>query len=117
MLYDPASINRFGQSTVIIPIEVIDEIGSFNRDMSELGQNARAVAACLDEFRSRGRLGEGVKLDNGGLLMVYCGQAEDYLSRQGLQLSNAVENRILNLAVHLNEKDPEQPTIIISKSS
>ena len=58
LLYDPHAYTRFGDNTVIIPIEVIEELGSFNRDMSELGRNARHVAQLLDELRSTGRLGE-----------------------------------------------------------
>ena len=66
LLHDPNSLLNFEDNSVLIPIEVIEEIDRFKRESSELGQNARAVSRMLDSFRGEGRLSEGVKLPNGG---------------------------------------------------
>ena len=43
LLYDPNAINIFADNTVIIPLEVIEQLDTFKRDITELGNNARAV--------------------------------------------------------------------------
>src|SRR5205085_12180788 len=70
LLHDPNSILNFQENTVLIPIDVIEEIDRFKREPSELGQNARAVSRCLDELRAKGRLSEGVPLSTGGRLRI-----------------------------------------------
>ena len=62
LLHDPNSILNFEENTVLIPIDVIEEIDGFKRESSELGQNARSVSRCLDDLRAKGRLSEGVTL-------------------------------------------------------
>lgn len=115
LLYDPNAIFCFDDNTLIIPIEVIEELDGFKRDMTDLGQNARRAALTLDQLRRQGKLGEGVALPKGGLLRVHAGRSENYLANSGLSGSK-VDNRLLNLAIELNETDPEVPTIIVSKS-
>ena len=70
LLHDPNSILNFEENTVLIPIDVIEEIDRFKREPSELGQNARSVSRCLDELRAKGRLSEGVPLSTGGRLRI-----------------------------------------------
>src|ERR1051325_7655239 len=70
LLHDPNSILNFQENTVLIPIDVIEEIDRFKREPSELGQNARSVSRCLDDLRAKGRLSEGVPLSNGGRLRI-----------------------------------------------
>ena len=65
LLHDPNSMLSFEENSVLIPIEVIEEIDRFKRESSELGQNARTVSRMLDSFRDEGRLSEGVKLPTG----------------------------------------------------
>ncbi|MGH7977427.1 MAG: PIN domain-containing protein, partial [Limisphaerales bacterium] len=43
LLHDPNSLLCFHENSVLIPIEVIEEIDRFKRESSELGQNARQV--------------------------------------------------------------------------
>src|ERR1700759_3174571 len=70
LLHDPNSLLNFADNSVLIPIEVIEEIDRFKRESSELGQNARTVSRMLDGLRGEGSLSEGVKLPNGGRLKV-----------------------------------------------
>lgn len=69
LLHDPNSLLSFQENSVLIPIEVIEEIDRFKRESSELGQNARAVSRQLDGLRAQGHLSEGVPLPNGGRLL------------------------------------------------
>ncbi len=115
LLHDPLAIFNFSDNRVIIPIEVIEEVDGFKREMSELGRNSRYVARLLDDLRERGNLGEGVCLENGGMLRIVCGQIETDLRRLGLHVSNRGDNRILSLAIDLQQQGDRDQTIVVSK--
>ena len=70
LLHDPNSLLRFKDNTVLIPIEVIEEMDRFKRESTELGQNARTVSRALDALRAKGHLNKGVTLENGGKLRI-----------------------------------------------
>lgn len=116
LLYDPNAINLFADNNVLIPLDVIEQLDTFKRDITELGNNARSVIQQLDLLRQGAKLGEGVALSTGGMLRVCAGDFQNMLANTGLVLSSSVDNRILNLAVYLHEHDSEHPTIIVTKS-
>ncbi len=70
LLHNPAAITAFADNDVVLPIEVIEELDIFKKDNDEKGRNARTAIRALDELRERGRLGEGVPLENGGSLKI-----------------------------------------------
>lgn len=70
LLHDPRSMFSFADNNIIIPIYAVEEIDTFKKELSELGQNARQVSRYLDELRSAGSLAEGVALESGGTLRV-----------------------------------------------
>ena len=70
LLHDPNCILSFEENTVLIPIEVIEEIDRFKRESTERGANARTISRTLDGLRIQGRLSEGVGLPNGGRLRI-----------------------------------------------
>src|SRR3954453_12244708 len=106
LLHDPNSLLSFEENSVIIPIEVIEEIDRFKRESTELGQNARSVSRMLDSFRGEGSLSEGVKLPTGGRLKIVFqkngtnGHGHGHAHGSGDALFNAhtVDNQILFLA-------------------
>jgi PhoH-like ATPase len=116
LLYDPNAINLFADNNVLIPLDVIEQLDTFKRDITELGNNARSVIQQLDLLRQGAKLGEGVALSSGGMLRVCAGDFQNMLANTGLVLNSSVDNRILNLAVYLHEHDSEHPTIIVTKS-
>lgn len=70
LLQSPQSLQSFGENTVVLPEVVLEELDKFKKESSELGANARQVARYLDRLREKGRLNEGVLLENGGMLKV-----------------------------------------------
>lgn len=74
LLHNPRSIFSFADETVIIPLKVIEELDKFKRDPTEIGKNARTIARILDELRVKGPLTEGVKLKEGGKLIISAGK-------------------------------------------
>jgi PhoH-like ATPase len=113
LLHDPNSILNFQENTVLIPIDVIEEIDRFKREPSELGQNARCVSRCLDELRAKGRLSEGVPLSNGGRLRILFPEKGGNGSVSFG--NNSVDSRILALAHTVYKADRETPTVLVTK--
>jgi len=116
LLHDPSAIFAFPDADVLIPIEVIEEIDSFKRDMDERGRNSRTAARILDGLRSRGRLGEGIALDNGALLRVVCEPLDVALPISSIRTRDRVGNRILALAVHMHTRRPDYETVVVTKN-
>src|SRR5271169_4262018 len=117
LLHDPNSLLSFTDNSVLIPIEVIEEIDRFKRESSELGQNARTVSRMLDGFRGEGSLSEGVKLPTGGKLKIAF-QKNGHGHTNGdshILSSNSVDNRILAFAASIQKAQPKNPTILVSK--
>jgi len=115
LLHDPNSLLSFTNNSVLIPIEVIEEIDRFKRESSELGQNARSVSRMLDSFRGEGRLSEGVRLPNGGRLKIVFQRNGQERNGHGVFSDNTVDNRILSLAAGIQKAQPKNPTILVSK--
>ncbi len=114
LLHDPHSILSFAENSVLIPIEVIEEMDRFKRESTELGQNARSVSRMLDSFRVEGHLSEGVQLPNGGQLKIVF--HKNGVEKNGHALAtDSVDNRILLTAYGIQKAQPKNPTILVSK--
>jgi PhoH-like ATPase len=113
LLHDPNSLHAFKGNTVLIPIEVLEEIDRFKRESTELGQNARAVSRSLDSLRGKGHLNKGVKLENGGMLrIIFQEKNGDGSLPFG---SNTVDNRIVGQALAIQKSEPKSPAILVTK--
>ena len=115
LLHDPNSLLSFTNNSVLIPIEVIEEIDRFKRESTELGQNARTVSRMLDGLRGEGRLSEGVRLPNGGKLKIVFQRNGQERNGHAVFSDNTVDNRILSLAAGIQKAQPKNPTILVSK--
>jgi PhoH-like ATPase len=114
LLHDPKSLFGFGDNDVVVPIYVIEEIDNFKRDLSSLGRNARQVSRYLDEFRVKGKLKEGVPLGDGkGKLRVL--MAERHVP--GLQDSKTTDDKILAVALWVQDAEKGTPTLFVTKDT
>src|SRR5687767_2382513 len=111
LLHDPNSLLNFEDNSVIIPIEVLEEIDRFKRESTELGQNARTVSRMLDSFRAQGHLSDGVNLPNGGRLQILVGK----LDAASTPFRNSVDSRIVLVALQVRDQQPGTPTILVTK--
>ncbi len=114
LLHDPNSLLNFKDNTVLIPIEVIEEIDRFKRESSELGQNARSVSRTLDGLREQGHLNKGVRLSNGGCLRIIFHNTNGPTTHTAFG-DKSVDSRIVSLAHEIQHDDPKTPTIVVSK--
>ena len=112
ILHNPRALTSFADNTVILPIEVLEELDRFKKDHDEKGRNARIAIRMLDEFRQNGKPGEGFPLEKGGILKILTGV--DYNQGAHLGLSgNLIDNRILLTAYSLQQKG--ENIIFVSK--
>jgi PhoH-like ATPase len=111
LLHNADALKVFADNEVVLPIDVIEELDIFKKDSDEKGRNARAAIRMLDELRERGKLGEGVLLENGGLLRIVM---HDDIKKGTLDLSlEQRDNRILMAAYGLQLKGNQ--VIFVSK--
>lgn len=111
LLHDIDSMYSFADNQVIIPIGVIEELDQLKRLPEERGRNARQISDRLDKLRKKGKLSEGVPLDNGGMLKIALDPPKIDLPYE-LKLS-MMDNRILLTAMALKQKG--EPVIFITK--
>jgi PhoH-like ATPase len=114
LLHDPQALFKFDDNNVIVPIYVIEEIDQFKKDLSELGRNARMASRYLDRFREEGNLGVGVPLPAGGIIRVVftTKRVSDEFA-----VPKLTDNLILAVALELREREPERPTILVTKDT
>lgn len=115
LLHDPNSILKFEDNTVLLPIEVIEEIDRFKRESTELGQNARAVSRMLDGLRGTGQLNDGVALSNGGRLRIVLHKPKPTRNGHTVFGTDSVDNRILALACSILKAETKSRTILVTK--
>ena len=71
LLLDPNAYLKFPNKHIIIPLIVIEELDSFKREMTSIGKAAREIIRSIDYLRTKGKLTEGVKLENHSILQVF----------------------------------------------
>ena len=119
LLHDPRAIYSFADNNVIIPIYVIEEIDNFKKELSELGRNAREIARKLDNYREKGRLADGVDINEnstgggGGKLRVVLGGQRQL--PPALRSAQSVDNMILASALEVRDADPNNRTVLVTK--
>jgi len=112
ILHNPYSLVSFADNTVLLPIEVLEELDRFKKNHDERGRNARIAIRMLDGLRKKGKPGEGFPLDNGGVLKIAIGVDYDKISKIGLT-KELVDNRILLAACAW--KEAGEQVIFVSK--
>ena len=110
LLHNADALKVFADNEVVLPIDVLEELDAFKKDSDEKGRNARAAIRTLDELRERGRLGEGVTLEGGGMLRIIMNSD----IKGPLDISGEEsDNRILMVAYDLQQKGNQ--VIFVSK--
>jgi PhoH-like ATPase len=114
LLHDPRAIFSFEENDVVIPIVVIEELDKFKKGIDEIGRNARQISRILDEYRQKGKLSQGVKLEGGGDLWVELNhQSPERLPNE--LIATKADNRIL--ATALNLKHDDLPVVLVTKDT
>ena len=111
LLHSPTAIvDGFDDNTIIITGTTLQELDKKKEQAGEVGYNARESIRILDGLRQQGSLTEGVKLNNGGTLIVEPDGVDQSLLPNGYSIS-VPDNRILSTCVYLNKNS--KPEIIL----
>lgn len=71
LLHDPASLERFKENHICIPVDVLAELDKFKSEQSERGANSRRVHRRLSEmFSSTDQVTQGVTTEGGGTVRL-----------------------------------------------
>ncbi|MCX7786182.1 MAG: PhoH family protein [Spirochaetes bacterium] len=76
-IHRPDAILSFRDNEIVIPLWVLEELDHLKSYSDERGRNARRAIRLLDEISRKGKLYEGVKLENGSVLSVALQYAKD----------------------------------------
>ncbi|MDX9700645.1 MAG: PhoH family protein [Rhodocyclaceae bacterium] len=121
LMHDPTSLFRFEEHDLFVPIMTLEELDSNKKGMSEVARNARQASRTMDEIISASEvdIAEGIPLQ-----APSHGQATGKLFLQteaiNFQLPEALptakgDNQILAVVMHLAERYPKRPVILVSK--
>ena len=110
LLHNADAISSFADNVVILPMTVIEELDKFKSRNDELARNARQVIRRLDKLRAKGHLGDGVTMENDGILKIFL--ERDEAAIEGMDMS-VLDNRILAAAHFFQNKG--QKVIFVSK--
>lgn len=105
LLHAPNCLTAFGDNKVVLTEAVMEELDTFKKGHSELNVNARSVARFLDKLREKGKLTDGVIMENGGLLKVEMNHRDIELPKSWEP--NKADNRILQVCVALQNAGEE----------
>jgi len=100
LIHNPQSLYSFADSTVIIPITVIEELDRFKSSSDKKGRNVRQVLREIDGLLKKGALKTGAKMKNGGKLKIAL-LANDKIVPQ--LDANENDNKILGVAWELQK--------------
>lgn len=112
LLHDPQAIIKFPHSDIVVPIAVLEELGTMKRLADERGQNSRAVLRLLDSLKKKGTgdLHDGVFIDNGARISVEMDPKPDLGSEEFPFLR---QNKVLLPAFYRSKKG--ERVVFVSK--
>jgi len=111
LLQSPTALLSFGDNTVILTEAVLEELDSFKKGNQEINENARITVRLINELRAKGKLTEGVLMDNGGTLKIDCNKYDVELPASWNL--NKTDNRILQVCKAL--QDSGENVFLITK--
>ncbi|MDA8160535.1 MAG: PhoH family protein [Desulfobacteraceae bacterium] len=110
LLHNSEAVTSFADNFVVLPMTVIEELDRFKSHSDELGRNARRVVRELDALRAKGQLSRGVKMDNGGTLLIVLESGDPKVGNMDMSVP---DNRILSVAYALHQQG--KVVIFVSK--
>lgn len=70
LIHYPEAIMSFRDEEIVLPLKVLEELDGLKTYPDQRGKSAREAIRFLDKLVGKGNLNEGIKLDNGSVLMV-----------------------------------------------
>jgi len=121
LMHDPASLFRFAEHDLYLPMTTLEELDNHKKGMSEVARNARTVSRSLDQLiaGTSGSLDDGIPLDKLGHQDV-SGKLyfQTHLTTatlpEGLPEGKG-DNLILAVVSELQQKHADKEVVLVSK--
>lgn len=116
-LTDSNSISNFGESDVVIPLKVLDEIDNHKKRQDSVGVHARGIIRKLDELRCRGNLFEGVTTtsdDKEPSGKIFVKKYDPFVLPDDLIIENP-DNQIIATALTVKKENKKSRVVLVSR--
>ncbi len=127
LMHDPASIFRFQEHNIFIPMVVLEELDHAKKGLSDVSRNVRQVSRFLDQLiqdANQQTINDGLPLSKIGNSLAGDHEQQGRLFFQTHQLSHLLpadlpgqiaDNSILSTVLALSKEFPEVNVILVSK--
>lgn len=112
-LTDANSLESFGESDIVIPLKVLDEIDKHKKRQDPVGAHARSIIRKLDKLREHGNLHHGVQISE-AKGMVYAKSYDPFVLPDDLDLDNP-DNQIIATALTEKNNNEDSEVIVVSR--
>lgn len=115
-LTDADVLFKFGNSDIFLPLKVLEEIDGHKKRQDSVGSNARKIIRILDEFRNKGSLEKGIRIDKGkGILKVVSfSDLKEVIFPADLDLRHP-DHVIMATAKTIQSRSAGRKTILVSR--
>jgi PhoH-like ATPase len=121
LMHDPASLFRFAEHDLYLPMTTLEELDNHKKGMSEVARNARTVSRSLDQLiaGTSGVLDDGIPLDKLGHQDVsgrlyFQTHLTTAILPEGLPEGKG-DNLILAVVSELQQKHADKEVVLVSK--
>jgi PhoH-like ATPase len=121
LMHDPASLFRFAEHDLYLPMTTLEELDNHKKGMSEVARNARTVSRSLDQLiaGTSGTLDDGIPLDKLGHQDVsgrlyFQTHITTAILPEGLPEGKG-DNLILAVVSELQQTHPDKEVVLVSK--
>ncbi|THF62709.1 PhoH family protein [Pseudothauera rhizosphaerae] len=121
LMHDPTSLFRFEEHDLYVPIMTLEELDNNKKGMSEVARNARQASRTMDEIvtSSPEDMHNGIPLEGPSRGLA---SGKLFLQTEAIrvELPEALptakgDNQILAVVMHLADRHPGRPVILVSK--
>jgi len=121
LMHDPASLFRFEEHDVFLPIMTLEELDGHKNGISEIARNARQASRFLDEIvgQAKGPITEGIPLRRheadlaGGRLFLQTEAINGHIPAN-LPIGKT-DNHIIGVVIYLQKRDPRRQVTLVTK--
>lgn len=117
ILYDHNSVKSFQEHDVAIPIQVLEELDNFKSGNDTRNFEARSFIRLIDEAAQSKLINQWFSLGNeqSGKFMVVLTETAPKIDAEKVFGSDKTDHKILNVALRLQEENPEKKVVLVSK--
>ena len=121
LMHDPASLFRFEEHDVYLPIGTLEELDNHKRGLSDVARNARQASRFLDEIVSNAVADISAGIPIAGRAGEHP-RGRLYLQTEAINgdlpatlAAGKTDNQILSVVRHLQKREPQRQVTLVSK--